>query len=102
MEPKEIIMIVSQLAAGAIATFTAIMLWSQTRDIEWMLVIIGVILKYVEIIVSSFSLLGIIQPEIFLIQGILDIGTVLKLLPLLFYSSAFIIRLVKIKNGTEY
>ena len=102
MALKEIIMITSQLAAGALASFTAIMLWSQTREIEWMLVIIGVILKYIEIIISSFTVLGIIQPEVYLIQDILDIGTVLKFLPLLFYSSAFIIRLVKIKNGMEY
>lgn len=102
MPLKDIVMISSQLTAGAVVTFLAIMLWSQTREVEWVLVIIGVLLKYVQILVSSFSTLGIIQSEIYIISKVVDLETLLKILPLIFYSLAFITRLVKIKRGVEY
>ncbi len=95
MPLKEVVMITSQIAAGAVVSFLAIILWSHTREVEWVLIIIGVIVKYVQILVSSFSTLGIIQSEFY-------IEMILRILPLIFYSLAFITRLVKIKRGVEY
>ena len=102
MPLREIIVITSQIAAGAVVTFLAIILWSQTREVEWVLIIIGVLVKYVQILVSSFSVLGIIQSKIYIVPEVIDMETVLKVLPLIFYSLAFIARLVKIKRGVEY
>ncbi len=102
MPVKDIIMIASEISAGAIVTFLAIILWSQTREVEWVLIIVGVILKYAEILNSAFASLGIIRPDIYIIPDLIDVSLVLKLLPMFFYAAAFITRLVKIKNSMEY
>lgn len=102
MALKDIIMLTSQVSVGAIVTFFAILLWSHTREIEWMLVIMGALLKYVEILVHTLILLGVIQGDIYLIPKYVDVELVLKILPQIFYGAAFIVKLVKIMRGTEY
>lgn len=102
MALKDIIMLTSQVSVGAIVTFFAILLWSHTREIEWMLVIMGALLKYVEILVHTLILLGVIQGDIYLIPKYVDVELVLKILPHIFYGAAFIVKLVKIMRGTEY
>jgi len=102
MALKDIIMLTSQVSVGAIVTFFAILLWSHTREIEWMLVILGALLKYVEILVHTLILLGVIQGDIYIIPRYVDVELLLKILPQLFYGAAFIVKLVKIMRGTEY
>ncbi len=102
MALKDIIMLTSQVSVGARVTFFAILLWSHTREIEWMLVIMGAFLKYVEILVLTLMLLGVIQGDIYIIPRYVDVELLLKILPQLFYGAAFIVKLVKIMRGTEY
>ncbi len=52
MDAGEIIYISSQLVTGALAAFFAIMLWSKTRDVAWMLIVIGAITAYVNTVYS--------------------------------------------------
>ena len=59
MDAGEIVFIVSRLTTGALAAFFAIMLWSKTRDIAWMLMVIGTIAAYVETVYSIMGLFGI-------------------------------------------
>ena len=49
----------SRLILGALAAFFAIVLWSKTRDAAWMLMVIGAIVMYVEIVYSILEMLGI-------------------------------------------
>jgi hypothetical protein len=98
MEIKDIVMILSQISFGAIATFLAILYWSHTRDIAWMLIIIAVIIQYVQIMYFTFKLFGVLDSEIFIVRDILDIGTLLSVMPLGFVSAAFIVMLVRFKG----
>jgi len=50
MALPDLVMIVSRLALGAIATILAVVLWSLTRDTAWMFVVMATILKYGEVI----------------------------------------------------
>jgi hypothetical protein len=59
MDAGELIFIISRLVTGALAAFFAIMLWSRTRDIAWMLIVIGTIAAYVETVYSILDLFGI-------------------------------------------
>ena len=59
MDTGEIVFIVSRLATGTLAAFFAIMLWSKTRDVAWMLMVIGSIAAYVETVYSILDLFGI-------------------------------------------
>jgi hypothetical protein len=87
MDTGQIIYILSRLILGALASFFAIMLWSKTRDVAWMLMVIGTIAAYVETVYAILNLFGIGS-------GILVIGSVpfmsilLPCLPTLFLLAA--------------
>ncbi len=99
MAVNDIVMIISQISFGAIATFLAILYWSHTRDTAWMLIIIGIIIQYGQIMYSTFVIFGVLGDDLFIIKNVLDIGTLLSVLPLIFISSAFIVMLVRFKQG---
>ncbi len=98
MAVKDIVLIISQISFGAIATFLAILYWSHTRDIAWLLIIIGVIVQYGQIMYSTFMMFGVLGNDLFIIKDVLDIGTLLSIFPLIFISSAFIVMLVRFKR----
>ncbi len=102
MAAKDIVMLISQVSIGALVTFFAILLWSHTREIEWMLVIMGAIISYVEVIIRTLTLLGVINGGVYLVPGIIDVDFILKILPQVLYGSAFIVHLVKLVKGIEY
>jgi hypothetical protein len=61
MDAGEIAYLVSRLAIAAIATFLSILLWSRTRDLAWMLIVVGVISSYIEVVSGLLSKLGLID-----------------------------------------
>ena len=87
MDTGQLIFILSRLILGALASFFAIMLWSRTRDAAWMLVIIGAIASYAEIVYSIlqfFNLAG----GFFQIGSISLMSILLSCLPIIFFTSA--------------
>ena len=98
MAVKDIVIILSQISFGAIATFMAILFWSHTRDTAWMLIIIAVIIQYGEIMYSTFKMFGVLGDDLFIIKDVLDVGTLLSILPMIFISSAFIVLMVSFKR----
>jgi hypothetical protein len=90
MEMAEFVVLLSRLAAGAIATFFAILLWSQTRDISWVLVIIGTLVSYAEIVFTTLESFGVVNADFFDVSGFPVLRIVLVNLPLIFLSLAFI------------
>jgi hypothetical protein len=95
MDSGQIIFILCQLVLGAIATFLAIMLWSRTRNVAWMFIIIGAIVAYIEIIYSILGLFGM-GGDFFLIDGSVPlISFVLPLLRMLFFIAAFLVMVVR-------
>jgi hypothetical protein len=61
MVTGHLIYILSRLILGALASFLAIMVWSKTRDVAWMLMAIGAIANYAEIVYSILGILGITE-----------------------------------------
>ncbi|MDA8425030.1 MAG: hypothetical protein M0Z80_02745 [Treponema sp.] len=61
MNAGEIVYLVSRLSTAAAAAFLAILLWSRTRDLAWMLIVIGAIASYADIIFGLLSRLGIVD-----------------------------------------
>ena len=88
----------TRLGVGAIATFLAILLWSNTRDTAWMFIVMGTILRYAEIMYTTFRLLGIAPSVSGSIIG-LPVMTIIQLLlqnlPIALYAVGFIIMLVR-------
>jgi hypothetical protein len=82
----------SHLVLGAFATFCAILLWSRTRDMAWTFVIIGAIVAYANIVLTTLRSFGIIGEEVFLVSnGIPVVSIILADLPLLFSGIGFLV-----------
>ena len=94
MDAGEILFIVSRLTTGALAAFFAIMLWSKTRDVAWMLMVIGTIAAYVETVYSILQLFGITGTQLSI--GSIPVAAIL--LPNLrtgFFIAAFVVMVVR-------
>lgn len=95
MDAGEIIYISSQLVTGALAAFFAIMLWSKTRDVAWMLIVIGAITAYVNTVYSILDFFGIVDNAFLSIGSVPFASIVLPVLPPVFFSIAFIVMIVR-------
>ncbi|MDR0303008.1 MAG: hypothetical protein LBI04_11955 [Treponema sp.] len=95
MDSGQTAYILSQLVLGAVATFLAIMLWSRTRDVAWMLIVMGTIFAYIEIVYSILGLFGIDGSKWFLIGSVPLISFILPLLRMIFFISAFMVMIVR-------
>jgi hypothetical protein len=90
-------MIIS-IVTGAFATFFAIMLWPRTRDLAWMLVIIGTVVHYGAIIFQALEVFGIARVMVSDEMSATLIRAALLNVPFLFYSLGFII-MIRRKSG---
>ncbi|MCL2881120.1 MAG: hypothetical protein FWF29_12825 [Treponema sp.] len=95
MDTGRILYVTSQLIFGALASFFAIMLWSKTRDAAWMLMVIGTIVAYIEIVYSILDLLGITRGDTFLIGSVPVAAIVLPVLRMSFFIAAFLVMVVR-------
>jgi len=95
MDTGQIIQITSRLALGTLAAFFSIMLWAKTRDVAWMLMIIGVIAVYVQTVYEILGVFGISSAYIFAIDSVSLISIVLVNLPMVFFIAAFAVMVVR-------
>ena len=95
MDSGQIVYILSRLSLGALASFFAIMLWSKTRDVAWMLMVIGTIAAYVETVYSILNIFGISGSNIFIIGSIPLMSIILPCLPTIFFVAAFIVMVIR-------
>jgi len=95
MDSGQILFVTSRLIFGALASFFAIMLWSKTRDAAWMLIVIGTIAAYVEIVYSILDLFGITKGDKFLIGSVPAAAILLPVLRMSFFIAAFLIMIIR-------
>jgi hypothetical protein len=95
MDSGQTLFILCQLVFGAVATFLAIMLWSRTRDAAWMLIVIGTIIAYVEIVHHILGFFGMGGGESVLIGTVPLVAFILPLLRLSFFIAAFLIMIIR-------
>jgi len=95
MDPGQISYILSRLCLGALASFFAIMLWSKTRDVAWMLMVIGTIAAYIETVYAILNLFGISGTNVLAIGSMPLLSILLPSLPMVFFISAFIVMVVR-------
>jgi hypothetical protein len=94
MDTGQAIFIISRLIIGALAVFFAIMLWSRTRDIAWMLMIGGIIAAYGEVLYTVLNLFGI-TAALPAIGSVPVLTIILSNVPVLFFISAFLVMVVR-------
>jgi Na+-transporting NADH:ubiquinone oxidoreductase subunit NqrD len=101
MDVGEIIYVSSRLLFGAAAAFFAIMLWSKTRNLAWMLMVIGMIAAYVETVYSILGMLGITELTKVLIGSVPLATILLSNLPTGFFLAAFLVQVVRKYRKTK-
>ena len=89
MDSGQIIYILCRLGLGAVAAFLAILLWSRTRDLAWMLMVMGAIASYAETVYSMLELFGVIGNNAPRIGSMPVASIVLPCLPMAFFIAAF-------------
>jgi hypothetical protein len=95
MDTGNLIYILSRLILGALASFLAIMLWSKTRDIAWMLMVIGTIATYAGIVYSTLGILGITGGMVFPAGPVPIASLLLTNLPACFFIAAFSVMIAR-------
>ncbi|MFP4373669.1 MAG: hypothetical protein ACLFPO_05015 [Spirochaetaceae bacterium] len=95
MATEAMILILSRLLFGAIATFLAIVLWSRTRDAAWMLIVIGTIVGYGEVLFTTLDRFGMVSVAAFTIQGVSVFRLLLSNLPTMFFILAFAVMIAR-------
>lgn len=90
-----IVYLVSRLLVVAAAAFLSIVLWSRTRDLAWMLIVIGTIASYADILFDLLVRFGLLDEAGFSPFGI-PLGRMLfSNLPYLFFSAAFLVMIAR-------
>jgi len=89
MEAGQALIISSQLVLGAAATFLAILLWPRIRDAAWMLIIIGTIVAYIEIVYSILKSFGISGDDFFRLGSVPLFSFILPSLRMILFIAAF-------------
>ncbi len=87
-----------KLVIGFAAAFTAILLWSKTRQSPWLFIVVGTVVLYGEVVFTLLEYFGISNFYLFTIYGISVIRLFFSILPFLFFTIGFIIILSK-KRG---
>jgi biotin transporter BioY len=95
MDSGEVIYIATRLALGALASFFAIMLWSKTRDVAWMLMVAGTIAAYVETVYSILERFGITGRGWGGAGSMRFLSIVLPCLPEAFFIAAFVVMVIR-------
>jgi len=95
MNTGDALYITSNLITGALAAFFAIVLWSKTRNVAWMLIAIGTICSYVEIIYSVLSLFGITGVQLMIGSNIPVAKILLSNLKTGFFIAGFLVTIIR-------
>lgn len=75
----------------AVTTFLAIIVWSRIRDLAWMLIVVGIIAGYADILYSLLVEYGLV-PDAARSAGVASLlAYVFPNVPWLFFSLAFIV-----------
>ncbi len=88
MSTGDSIYLVSRLATAAVAAFLGILLWSRTRDLAWMLIVIGSIASYADILFGLLAQLGLLDEARYVVFGVPVARILLSNLPFLFLIAA--------------
>ena len=99
MDTGQLVYIISRLSLGALAAFFAILLWSKTRDVAWMLMVIGAIAAYVDTVYSILELFGIAGGDLLSIGSMPVVSILLPSLPTVFFIAAFAVMVARKYRG---
>ena len=95
MDAGQQVFVYSRLILGALAAFLAIMLWSKTRDPAWMLMVIGIVVSYIEIVFSILEMAGISAGNTLFVGSVSLAAIMLPALRMAFFIAAFLVMVIR-------
>ena len=95
MGDQEVILMLSRFVIGALATFMAILVWSRTRDTAWMLIVVGTVAYYGEVVFSALESLGLVRLDRVTVGDVAVFPIVLANLPMFFFILAFLVMVAR-------
>lgn len=95
MEPGTVAYLVSRLVVSGLCAFLAIVLWSRTRDVAWMLIVIGAIASYADILFDLLARFGLLDEPALAVAGLPLARMIFSNLPFVFLSCAFLVMIVR-------
>ena len=95
MATDQVILLLSRFALGAVATFLAILVWSRTRDPAWMLIVVGIVAHYGEVVLGALQALGVVRFDVVMIGGVALFPLILANLPIFFFILGFLVMVLR-------
>jgi len=95
MDSAAPVLLVSRLTVTAVTTFLAIVLWSRTRDLAWMLMVVGTVAGYADILYGLLSRYGVLPEGPMVAPGVPLAVLILSNLPTLLYGAAFAVMVAR-------
>jgi len=95
MNDFEVIPVIVRMICSFLAAFTAIALWSRTRDAAWMLVVLGAIFFFIDALYATLVIIGITTYTLPIWQEFPLLKSLLSGLPYLLLTSGFLVFLIR-------
>jgi hypothetical protein len=92
--------ILVRLVVGAFGTFCAILLWARSRDLAWILVILGILVAYAGIVITTLEAFGLLRWQDVVIAGVPAaelVSLVLTNLPTILISLGLLVALARMR-----
>ena len=91
-------MVGARLLFSFAASFLALVLWSKTRDAAWMMIVLGTLFLFIDIVFIILELVGLPGYDLVVLLNISVLRYLIPLLPFLFFSIGFIIFLTRARK----
>ncbi|MDC7220635.1 MAG: hypothetical protein PQJ59_11935 [Spirochaetales bacterium] len=95
MATGTLIFISLKLFFGFLLAFLAILAWAKTRQAAWLFIIVGTLVRYLELIYSILFELEVLNPDWGYTGNFPLLPVTLTILPLLFMSIGFLLFLIQ-------
>jgi hypothetical protein len=87
--------LVTRLSIAGIMTFLAIILWSRTRDTAWMLIVIGAVSSYADVLFDILVRFGLLDEARLSVLGLPLARILFSNFPYAFLSASFIVMIAR-------
>lgn len=98
MSNQLVVIISIKLVIGFLAALISILLWSKTRDVAWLTVVIGVIFLYLETLLEILELFGFILYKSIHYGDIEILPFIFGTLPFIFFGTGMFLFLLRIRK----
>jgi membrane-bound ClpP family serine protease len=95
MNTLEALPVLVKMVCSFLAAFTAIALWSRTRDAAWTLMVLGAVFLFIESLYSTLVIIGLATYQVLVWNGFPLLESVLSGLPPVLFSAGFLTFLMR-------